>query len=98
MLKTFKKLSTGGIVFFDFFKARNEEKLLKNCFPNVYIKNRFAHFGKIKRIFKNLNFKFSFRGLFGGFLQIFKTILSSLSFFLNENFAARAADIADLRN
>ena len=81
MLKTFMKLSTGGIVFFDFFKARNEEKLLKNCFPNVYIKNRFAHFGKIKRIFKNLISNFLLTDCLGGFCKFSKQFKVLCHFF-----------------
>ena len=48
--------ATGGNVFLDFFKAKNKE-IQKNCFTIVYIKNRIAHFWKIKKkIFKICHF------------------------------------------
>ena len=48
--------ATGGNVFLDFFKAKNKE-IQKNCFTIVYIKNRIAHFWKIKnKIFNICNF------------------------------------------
>ena len=40
--------ATGGNVFLDFFKAKNKE-IQKNCFTIVYIKNRIAHFWKIRK-------------------------------------------------
>ena len=57
---TFLKPATGEDVFFDFFKAKNKVKLKKIYFDLVKIKNRFAHFWKIKKNNKQffLNFLF----------------------------------------
>ena len=61
----FFKPATGGNGFFDFFKAKNEEKKKKKYFDLVQIKKSFAHFRKIKNNTKlNLCFKFYFCRLF----------------------------------
>ena len=63
-LKTLLKPATGGNVFSDFFKAKNEVKYKKIYFDLVQIKNSFGNFWKIKMNIKQICFQFSFCILF----------------------------------
>ena len=55
---TFFNPATGGNVFFDFLRAKNEEIFKKNIyFDLIQIKNSFAHFRKLKRNIKQKLFQ-----------------------------------------
>ena len=96
LFNIFKGCTWNRTCSLDWLKAKNEDKL-KKCSTFDYIKNRFAHLEKIKKILKNFNLEFSFlrlffevkgRYIFANFQKIL--ILRSPRFFQSENFALHA--------
>ena len=84
-------------MFFSYLKAKNEE-IQKNylvAFSFIQVKNRFAHFGKIKKIRKNFSLMYK-----EGFCSFPNKILifKGPVFFKSETFIARAAKFADFFN